>query len=144
MCIRNLCSKEKLCQGSAVELYSTKQILKFCCLAVWKHLIIKKQERNKNTTLDYGHYSQQPAIATMLISLIHNHGSSCIHCMLTTFLWCLCVCVLSVCVRFFMCLASLASSSPCQQSVVFLLAGLTLRHVKRATGKKRQVNSRFP
>lgn len=53
--------------------------------------------------------------------------------------------VLSVCVRFSVCLsARLASSSPCQQSVVFLLAGLTLRHVKRATGKKRQVISRFP
>lgn len=54
------------------------------------------------------------------------------------------VCVLSVCVQFFVCLVRLASSSPCQQFVVFLLAGLTLRHVKRATGKKRQVNSRFP
>lgn len=53
--------------------------------------------------------------------------------------------ILSVCVRLFVCLLDrLASSSPCQQSVVFLLAGLTLRHVKRATGKKRQVNSRFP
>lgn len=80
----------------------------------------------------------------MLISLIHAHESSCVHCMLITFLRCVSMCIPSVCVRFFVCPARLASSSPCQQSVVFLLAGLTLRHVKRATGKKRQVNSRFP
>lgn len=71
----------------------------------------------------------------MLISVLRNHDSSCIHCMPPTLLWCVCVCVterVRACERFFMCLARLASSSPCQQqSVVFLLAGLTLRHVKR-------------
>lgn len=76
----------------------------------------------------------------------------CIQCMCANLLVLSClkciyiyISILSVCVRLFVCLLDrLASSSPCQQSVVFLLAGLTLRHVKRATGKKRQVNSRFP
>lgn len=75
------------------------------------------------------------------LSPVHAHRTSCIQRRMRVN----CTkCAVCVCVVLCVCLGRLVSSSPCQQFVVFLLAGLTLRHVKRATGKKRQVNSRFP